>query len=95
MGQKESWSAVGWIQNVKVDISVAQLMQIASKARVFVVEAICLELDLKRKAASKKKQSVRIDEGSQAEKMITHKAHRVQVFDADQSELKMSKGIPN
>ena len=89
MGHQESWSAADWTQNTKVEISVAQLMQIAPKARASMVEAIRLEPNPNRKAAQRKKK-VRIEEASQAEEVVKHEAHQVQMFDEDQSEGEMS-----
>lgn len=91
MGQQESWSASEWIQNAKVEISVAQLMQIAPKARSSVVEAIRLKPNPNRKAAQKKR--VRIDEGSQAEEATIHEVHEVSL--QSEGKLRMRNEKPD
>lgn len=55
MGDQDPWSAADWIQNAKIEITVAQLMQIAPKARTSVVDAIRLETNPNRKNAQTKK----------------------------------------
>ena len=55
MGEQESWSAAEWFQNAKIEITVAQLMQIAPKARTSIVDALRLQPNPNRKAAQKKR----------------------------------------
>ena len=79
MGDQEQWSAAEWIQNAKIEITVAQLMQIAPRARTSVVDAIRLEPNPNRKAAQKGKRRVTIDEGVQAEEVDSSEACQSEV----------------
>lgn len=67
MGAQEAWSADQWIQNAKIEITIAQLMQIAPRARTSVVDAIRLEPNPNRKSAQKKRTTVVIEDNNQVE----------------------------